>query len=53
MPQQLSFPFDVEHSFSAASLKLTPMPENSIYLQAVFTRGQLKPTQMIDASAAH
>jgi transcriptional regulator with XRE-family HTH domain len=49
MPQQLSFPFDVEHSFAAASLKLTPMAENSIYLQAVFIHGQSKPLQTIAA----
>jgi hypothetical protein len=50
MPQQLSFPFDVEHSFSAVALKLTSMPENSIYLQAMFTRGQSKPIRTIDAA---
>ena len=49
MSQQLSLEFDVEHSFSSASLKLTPLPENSISLEAVFTRGQSKPTQTIDA----
>lgn len=49
MPQQLSLQFDVEYSFSAASLKLTSMPENSISLAAVFTRGQSKPIQTIDA----
>jgi transcriptional regulator with XRE-family HTH domain len=40
VPQQLSFPFDVVHSFSAASLRLTSLPENSISLQAVFTRAR-------------
>jgi transcriptional regulator with XRE-family HTH domain len=49
MAQQLCLEFDVEHSFSAASLKLTSLPENSISLQAVFTRGQFKPIQTIDA----
>ena len=48
MPQQLCLEFDVEHSFSAASLKLTSLPENSIVLQAVFTRGQSKPIKTID-----
>jgi transcriptional regulator with XRE-family HTH domain len=51
MPQQLCLEFDVEHSFSAASLKLTSLPENSISLQAVFTRGQSKPIKTIDAGA--
>jgi transcriptional regulator with XRE-family HTH domain len=45
---QLSLPFDVEHSFSSASLKLTALPENSISLHAVFTRGQTKPLQIIE-----
>ena len=49
MPQQLSFPFDVERFFSAATLKLTALPENSISLQAVFTRGQQGPLKTIDA----
>lgn len=48
MPQQLSFPFGIEYSFSEASLKLTSMPENSIYLEAMFTRGQSKPIKTID-----
>jgi transcriptional regulator with XRE-family HTH domain len=50
MPQQLSFPFDVEHSFSSATLKLTAMPENSLLLQAVFVRGQQRPQQTIDVA---
>jgi len=49
MPQQLSFPFDVEHTFSSAILKLTALPENSVSLQAVFQRRSLKPLQTIDA----
>jgi len=49
MPLQLSFPFDVEHSFSSATLKLTALPENSVSLQAVFLRGHEKPLQTIDA----
>jgi transcriptional regulator with XRE-family HTH domain len=49
MPLQLSFPFDVEHSFSSATLKLTALPENSVSLQAVFMRGHEKPLQTIDA----
>jgi transcriptional regulator with XRE-family HTH domain len=48
MPQQLSFPFDVEHSFSGATLKLTALPENSVSLQAIFLRGSQKPLQTID-----
>jgi transcriptional regulator with XRE-family HTH domain len=48
IPQQLSFPFDVEHVFAAASLKLTSLPENSVSLQAVFTRGQLTPIRTIE-----
>jgi len=52
MHQQLSFPFDVEHSFSSASLKLTSMPENSVHLQAVFTRGQSRPIQTIELGKA-
>ena len=48
MPQQLSFPFGIEYIFSEASLKLTPLPENSISLHAVFTRGQSKPIKTID-----
>jgi len=49
MPKQLCLEFDLEHSFSSASLKLTSLPENSISLQAVFTRGQSKQIKMIDA----
>jgi transcriptional regulator with XRE-family HTH domain len=49
MPQQLSFPFDVEHRFSSATLKLTALPENSVSLQAVFLHGQQKPLQTIEA----
>ena len=51
MPQQLCLEFDVEHSFSAASLKLISLPENSISLQAVFTRRKSKPTQTIEANS--
>jgi transcriptional regulator with XRE-family HTH domain len=49
IPRQLSFPFDIEHSFSSATLKLTALPENSVSLQAIFLNGQQKPLQTIDA----
>jgi transcriptional regulator with XRE-family HTH domain len=49
MPQQLCLQFDVEYSFAVSSLKLTPLPENSISLRAVMTRGSSKPIQIIDA----
>jgi transcriptional regulator with XRE-family HTH domain len=49
MPQQLSFQFDIDYVFSAASLKLTSLPEDSVLLHAVFTRGKPKPTRTIQA----
>ena len=52
MPQQLSLQFDVEHSFSAATLKLTSSSEDSISLFAVFKGGESKPVKTIDAPGA-
>ena len=52
MPQQLCLQFDVEYSFAVSSLKLTPLPENSISLWAVMTHGPSKPIQIIDAGGA-
>jgi len=49
MPQQLSFPFGVEHAFPSATLKLTALPENSILLEATFEHGPQTPLKTINA----
>jgi transcriptional regulator with XRE-family HTH domain len=50
MPRQLCLEFDLEHKFASASLRLTSMPEDSISLQAVFTREHAKPNQLVGAA---